>query len=482
MNNVLCSNMRAEESFSSKQIVPKWFKFSFAISLLGMVVYLPSLRNHFCCDDVDLFGSLCESIERGDTIKWLFSFVNGHLMVIPKIGYWINYLFFDRSIILWHISSLLLHAISVTSVFYIFYSFLGNFRLTILLSIVFATSKVYGGNILLTSNLNHLCAVTFTFLSLSLLCHYMRHGHWIFYLFSVSAAFVAILSSAFGLIAFPAYFMFAWGYKLKRGKSLVYSTSIVLTSVTFALFWFMGTKGETESHLNIFFGLYQTLLGITKVTVVKMLGTIGIPIFILSIINILRFKKNVNWRHVTVSLFLAVAPLFMALSFRADFINPYKWSRYHHIPVVGIILLIGLGLLTPNMEVIRKYFIPRKIGWYFLIAFFALNSGYVFHKNLSKATNLELRPLELRAYEDRLGEVCIQYAKLYDTKVVNVPNMKTSLPAFPFLRDLIYICRYSTPHKAHLQFKLQTDDKRLIEILKSNPKYEAILNRLILTE
>jgi hypothetical protein len=125
------------------------------------------------------------------------------------------------------------------------------------------------------------------------------------------------------------------------------------------------------------------------------------------------------------------------------------------------------------METTRKYFMPGKVGWYFLIIFFTLNSGYVFYRNMGVPTNKELRE-----YEDRLGEACIKYAKLYNTNTVYVPEVKTSLPAFPFLRDLIFICRYSTPYAAHLHFKLSSDDNRLIEILNSDRKYDLIRSRL----
>jgi len=203
---------------------------------------------------------------------------------------------------------------------------------------------------------------------------------------------------------------------------------------------------------------------------------LGVPLFLMAIVNIVRYIKFVNRRYITLSIFLATGPLAMALVFREDFNNPGLWSRYHHIPVIGIILLIGLGLVTPNMMRISKYFQPEKIGWYFVILFVAINAGYTYHKNLNGIKG-HIRK-DLRTYEDLLGEACVKFSRTFNTNNIAVPDVKTSLPDFPFLRDLIYICRYSTPYSAHLNFKLSADDNRLFEILKSDDKFKPVLNRL----
>lgn len=471
-------HMTRDKQLSSEILSNRYFfKVAFAISFLGIAVYLPALRNHFFWDDVDFYGGLCDSLQRANIIRWLLTFSNGHLSLIPRIGYWIDYRFFNRSIIFWHLLGLILHVVSITSVFYIVYRFLGRFRLAIFLGIIFATSTVYNENILTTNSLNHLCAVAFTLLSLALLCRYTRNGNWTFYFFSVVIGVAAILSTAFGLLVFPAHFLFVWCFRLKKKRVLIYGISLALMVSTFLLFWIMGTTEPHENHLNIVFGVYHSLLALSKITAVKMLRLIGLPLLIFAMINVLRFWRDVNWRFALVSFFLAFAPLLMALSFRDDFPGSYRWARYHHLPVVGVILFIGLGLSTPNMDTIKKYFLPRKVGWYFLIIFFTFNSGYVFHKNLGGPTNIELR-----TYEDRLGEACLTYAQLYKTSTVRLPDVKTSLPAYPFLRDLIYVCRYSVPYSAHLNFELSADDDRLIKILNSDRRYEPIRSRLKMGE
>jgi hypothetical protein len=57
------------------------------LSVIGIVVYLPSLVNHFSSDSVYFFGGLCESLEKDLLRQWIFRFENGHLSVIPSIGY-----------------------------------------------------------------------------------------------------------------------------------------------------------------------------------------------------------------------------------------------------------------------------------------------------------------------------------------------------------------------------------------------------------
>jgi hypothetical protein len=140
----------------------------------------------------------------------------------------------------------------------------------------------------------------------------------------------------------------------------------------------------------------------------------------------------------------------MAVSFRENYDNPGSRARFHYMPVTGIILVTGLGLIMPRMKNVVENIQFKKIGYVLLLLFLTFNGRYVFHKNYIEAS--KPGPRELRMYEDLLGEASIEFSKVYNMNTVSIPNVETTLPAFFHSSiPLIFVARYSVPYDESYQ-------------------------------
>lgn len=456
-----------------------------ALALSGIVIYLPTFNINFHYDDVDFYAEIADSLGQGTLGRWMFRFANGHLAVIPSISYYLNYQYFERSVFLWHSIEMILRAVGIVSVFYILLYFVRKWEIAAFMAFMYASSLLYKHIYIHTSSFNHLCAVTFTFLSLALLCAHMERGPgrgWGLYAGSVLGGVAAIISSAMGIVVFPIHIMFAWaaGRGIRREDIYHYAVPAVLSLATAVLFLAMGTKGRHEGHLNVLFGLQETLKGIATKTIPLMTPKKGVSLAIAGIaaLNMIVCWRTRSVRFLIMAVFVLVAPLMLSTSFREDFNDPGMIGKYHSISILGLLLLVGSGLAVPHMERVILFFRTRAAGWA-MLAVLAVVLSHASYKNLTKARTCD----DLRRFENLLGEASMEFSGKYATKTVTVPERDITIPCFPDKRPWIHIIRYSPPVSSGLSFLTATgDDNRLVELIRSNDKYAPILERLQMTE
>lgn len=465
------------------------------LALAGILIYLPAARINFYEDDVDFYSEAANTMESGGLLKWVFRFANGHLAVIPSIAYYLNYQYFDRSVALWHIMGFGLRAAGIVSVFYILLYFLRRWEIAAFMAFIYASSVLYRHIYVHTSSFNHLCAVTFTFLSLALLCVYMERGPgrgWGLYAGSVASGIAAVISSAMGVVVFPLHVVFVWAAQAgtadifegrpsllplipSRGKRAPYIMPVALSALTFGLFWAMGTKGTHEGHLNLLFGLQETLSGIASRTLRDLTPKKNVSYALAgwALVNLIIYRRRLGPRYILMSMFALIVPLLLNTSFREDFNDPGRIGKYHSISVLGMLLLVGGGLSAPYMKKVTGWFRAKPAGWAMLAAL-ALVLSLASYNNLSGTEDCA----ELRQIENLLGMAAMEYSSKYETKTIAVPVRDIAPPCFPDKRPLINLVRYCAPPGAGFSFIPAQDDNSMIGILESDPKYIPVLDLL----